>query len=738
MKNKTLIFSICFLFAQAIFAQNENHDQSGSPYFYIQTEGIDAAEFPVLSTTADVNITGPIASVTVTQTYKNDGSIPIEAIYVFPASTRAAVYEMSMRIGARIIKAEIQEKNQARKTYEKAKSEGKRTSLLEQSRPNVFQMNVGNILPGDLIQVELKYNEFLVPENKVYSFVYPTVVGPKFADRQHMNENTSFVKSPYSKEKIDPTYDFDITVNLNAGMQLKEMSSPSHIVKTDRPDANTAIIKLDPTDKKRGNKDFIFNYSLANDQISQGTFLYKHGDENFFLTMIEPPKRIKVEEIPPREYVFIMDVSGSMNGFPIDISKRLMKNLVGMIRPSDKFNVLLFAGGSQLFSECSLDATEANLNDAFKFIDLPKGGGGTQLLPALERALALPADAEINSRSIVVVTDGYVHVERQAFELIANNLNKSNLFAFGIGSSVNRHLIEGMAHAGQGEAFIITDQKYANEEADRFRVYIEKPLLTNVELSFENFDAYDVTPKTVPDLLAERPLYIFGKYKGSPKGKIKIKGYQGNKVYEESIKINSKLEKSSYSPIRYLWAREKIRWLDDLNSLSQTNETIKEVTDLGLKYNLLTNYTSFVAVEEEQVLTDGRNTKTVKQVLPLPEGVSNHAIGFEMKIDGVVQFDKKEKQSKLFVHVSGDASKKFSENLKKTLLNAVKFTAEEKSFLNSNTLTIKYDKTTDQWIIKDTKNRLTKTFILQFTELLKNISKDQTGSFTLQINLLWV
>ena len=738
MKNNILIFALCIFSSQTLFAQEAGRSQNESPYFHITTEGVQSDDFPLLSTKANVNITGPIADVTITQTYKNDGKIPIEAIYVFPASTRAAVYSMTMRVGGRVIKAKIQEKNQARQTYEKAKREGKRASLLEQFRPNVFQMNVGNILPDDIIEVELKYNEFLIPESKVYSFVYPTVVGPRFVDPEHKGQNSSFTKTPYTKEKIEPSYDFDLVVQLNAGMPLKSTDSPSHNIIVNSLDAETTNIKLDPKDKKRGNKDFILNYSLANDKISKGTFLYNNGDEKFFLTMIEPPKKIANDEIPPREYIFVVDVSGSMHGFPIDISKKLMKDLICNLQPNDKFNVLLFASSSKVLANKSISATGANLTRAYEFIDNPQGGGGTRLLPALERALALPSDSEINSRSIVVITDGYISVEREAFELIANNLNKSNLFAFGIGSSVNRHLIEGMAHAGQGAAFIITEQKFAISEAERFRNYIETPILTNIEISYENFDAYDVTPKSIPDLLAERPLYIFGKYHGNGKGKITVKGHQGNRKYEETIKIKPKMESASNYPIRYLWAREKIRWMDDLNSLSQTAEDVKTVTDLGLKYNLLTKYTSFVAVDENPVLADGSGTKTVKQVLPLPEGVSNHAVGFEMKIDGVVSFDTKEKQRKLFVHINGNANQKFKTALQKVLTQSVAFTKEEKAFLNSNTLSIKFDSTTGKWLITDSKNRLTKVFIEQFTELLKDISKGQNNSFTIQINMLWV
>ncbi len=742
MKLQTFLFTISLCCAQFLFAQQNDLSNNNAPYFQVNTEGIGVSDFPLLSTTADVNITGPIASVTVTQTYQNNGTVPIEAIYVFPASTRAAVYEMSMYVGDRVIKAEIQEKNQAKQTYEKAKAEGKRASLLEQSRPNVFQMSVGNILPDDIIKVELKYNEFLIPENKVYSFVYPTVVGPKFVDSKHLSaEDAKVVNMPYSKEKIDPTYDFDITIDLNGGegMVLNTSVSPSHKVNVDRNGPGVLCAKLDASEKKAGNKDFIFNYSFAGDKISNGTFLYKHQGENFFLTMIEPPARVIDNEIPAREYIFVVDISGSMRGFPINISKALMKDLVSKLRPIDKFNVLQFAGGSRLFAEKSVVANEKNLGEAFNFIDKMRGSGGTQILNALKRALALPSDEVVNSRSIVVVTDGYVHVEREAFDLISKNLNKSNLFAFGIGKSVNRHLIEGMAHVGQGEAFVITDKAEAPKQAKKFRKYIEHPLLTNIDISFENLEVYDVIPETVPDLLAERPLYIFGKYKGTPKGQIKIKAAQGNRKFNKTIQIKPSMEKASNSPIRYLWAREKIRFLDDLNNLSQTEASVKEVTDLGLKYNLLTKYTSFVAVEEDKVLANGQNTKTVKQVLPLPAGVSNHAIGFEMKIDGIVELGKEEEEARdLHVYVSGQENNTFQKELKEKLSHSVIFTAKEQSFLNGNTLVVRYNAKLNTWEVKDNSGRISKAFIKQFKAFLQENLKDKNKSFTIKISMLWV
>ena len=202
--------------------------------------------------------------------------------------------------------------------------------------------------------------------------------------------------------------------------------------------------------------------------------LYEDGDEKYFLAMIEPPKRVAPAQIPARDYVFIVDVSGSMHGFPLEVTKALMRNLLAGLRPTDTFNVLLFSGDSAVLAPAPLPATPDNIERAIALINQQSGGGGTELLPALKRAMALPG-GENRARSIVVVTDGYVSVETQAFDLIRNNLGNANVFAFGIGSSVNRFLIEGMARVGQGEPFIVTNADEADARAEALRRYIESP-----------------------------------------------------------------------------------------------------------------------------------------------------------------------------------------------------------------------------------------------------------------------
>ncbi len=623
----SIIIIVLLVFSTAFAGQQEGADRTLSPYFLVKSDGSELDQLPLKSTVALVDIAGVIADVRVTQVYENKGKRPIEAMYVFPASTRAAVYAMKMTIGERVINAKVKTKEQARQDYENAKNQGKSASLLEQHRPNVFQMNVANIMPGDVIKVELSYTELLVPTDKIYEFVYPTVVGPRYSNQteSEVPPSEKWVENPYLNQGESPTYYFDIKVTIATGVPVKDISCNSHKVSAGYNGPSQAVIKLAGADKNGGNRDFILKYRLAGKQIESGLLLYEGKDENFFLMMVQPPKRIKMSQIPPREYIFIVDVSGSMHGFPLDISKKLLKDLIGNLRPTDTFNVLLFAGGSSVMSEHSLPATARNVRKAINTIEHQRGGGGTNLLPALKRALALPKTEEV-SRTVVIVTDGYVAVEKETFDVIRNNLGNANMFSFGIGSSVNRYIIEGMARVGMGEPFIITRPDEAKATADTFRKLIQTPVLTSIEIDYDEFEVYDVEPVSIPDVLAERPVIVFGKWRGKPDGSIILNGFSGSKTYTTSIDVKGIEPSGNNVALRYLWARHRIAILDDYNRLQPDDERIKEVTNLGLTYNLLTQYTSFVAIDNQVRNVDG-TIETIKQPLPLPEGVSNYAVG---------------------------------------------------------------------------------------------------------------
>lgn len=612
------------------YAEEEGgeRDKTLAPYFYVEGADGTTDSFPLKETDVAVTINGVIADTYVTQTYANEGDTPINASYVFPASTKVSVHGMKMTIGDKVVTAKIKEKEEAKVEFEEAKSEGKSASLLEQQRPNVFNMNVANIMPGDTVHIELHYTELIVSAEGIYQFVFPTVAGPRYVSPSDDTGGASddWVAAPYLKEGAAPADTYNITVNISTGVPITSLTCGTHKVKVDKSNESTARVTLDNPADYAGNRDYILEYKLTGQELSSGLMLSKDETENFFMLMVQPPERFKSEDIPSREYIFVLDVSGSMYGFPLDTAKELIRSLVGNLRETDTFNIILFSGAFDQMSATSLPATEKNVRGAIQYVENENGGGGTELAPALERAIAIPA-AGSTARSIVVVTDGYIYGEKEIFEIISDNLGTTSFFSFGIGSSVNRYLIEGIAKAGQGESFVVTDPNEAADTAERFRSYIQSPLLTDVKVTYDGFQTYDIEPINIPTLYAEKPIVLFGKWRGEAAGTIRITGKTGTQDYVQEIPVSGVEPLEAGSALRYLWARTKVERLTDYGNNTGSEEIIKkQVTELGLNYTMMTPYTSFIAVIET-VRNPDKDSTDVNQPLPLPLGVSNLAIG---------------------------------------------------------------------------------------------------------------
>jgi Ca-activated chloride channel family protein len=630
---------LCVLVGHSAWAQPDAApSKTESPYFYLPGADPKLDALPLKGTQVDVRIAGVIADVTVTQTYKNEGARPIEAKYLFPGSTRAAVYAMNVRLGDRLITAQIKGKAQAKLEYTQAKQAGKTAALLEQHRPNVFQMAVANILPGDDVKVELRYTELLVPEAGQYQFMFPTVVGPRYNSPDGLAAKSEWLAQPTQAAGQAPLSALDVKVRIDAPLPLAGVSSNTHQL-TITPDGDKRVnIALNDTAPNPGraanNRDFILNYALTGQAVASGLMLMQGETENFFLAMVQPPKSVASRAIAPRDYIFVVDISGSMHGFPLDTAKAMLRELIGGLRPSDTFNVMLFSGSNHLLNDTSVPATQANVDRAIATIEQYRGGGSTELIPALKRVYA-QAKSPSTSRSVIVVTDGYVSVETEAFALIRQNLSRANVFAFGIGSSVNRHLIEGMARAGMGEPFVITQPDQAKAQAERFRRMVRQPVLTSVKAEFEGVDVEGVVPEQLPDVLAERPVVVFGKWKakdGQPfPGQIRISGQTPDGAFSQVLPlIDAKTEPGQNTALRQLWARARIAMLNDQEGLDGGSALREQIMSLGLNYSLLTQYTSFLAVDQVVRVNNPADTATVNQPQPMPEGVSNLAVGAQV------------------------------------------------------------------------------------------------------------
>lgn len=625
------VWAFCLTVAWSpAFADDAEARPAEGPYFQVGSSEPGVDRLPLKATRVDVRIAGVVAEVTVTQQYRNEGQRPIEARYVFPGSTRAAVHAMQVRLAGRTIVAQIDEKQRARIRHETAKREGRTSALLEQHRPNVFEMNVANILPGDDIAVELRYTELIAPDAGRYAFVFPTVVGPRYHVPSAQGGGTPFPATPFLREGEASASAFDLNVQFAAPLPVSELRSPSHGIEVQgegTPAAQVAISETTP----RNDRDFILEYRLAGERTATGLTLFQApGDdggpgENFFLALVEPPRAIAPAQINPREYVFVVDISGSMHGQPLATAKTLLRNLIGGLRPSDSFNVMLFSGSSRMLDERPVPATRANIERAIAVIDQARGGGSTEIVPALRRIAALPKNPDV-ARSVIVVTDGYVTVENQVFELVRRNLGNSNVFAFGIGSSVNRHLIEGIARAGQGEPFVVTKPELAAAQAERLRRMIEAPVLTGLHARFDGLEVYDVEPASLdalPDVLGGRPVLIHGKWRGEPRGQLVLEGVSAAGRHSEVVPVAA--PDANAGALRQLWARQRIQQLSDQEALEGGSAQREAITALGLRYSLLTQYTSFIAVD--QVVRTDQPAVPVDQALPLPQGVSENAVG---------------------------------------------------------------------------------------------------------------
>ncbi len=688
----------------------EDKNKTGAPYFYVETQDVSVDSFPLKKTNVTVDINGVIADIHVVQSYANEGTSPINACYVFPASTKVTVHGMQMQIGNQMVTAKIKEKEEAKEEFEEAKDEGKSASLLSEERPNVFTMNIANIMPGDNVSVDLHYTELITPTDGVYQFVYPTVSGPRYIGPVIDDSGTreEWTATPYLPEGTDPKDQYDIRVSLSAAVPITELESSSHEIMVDWKENTQAVVSLADASDYAGNRDFILDYKMTGQDISTGLMLNRGENENFFMLMVQPPERFKIEDIPPREYIFVLDISGSMSGYPLQTAKELIKNLVSDLKETDTFNLILFSGASLQMAEKSVPANEENINEAIRIIDEQEGAGGTELAPALRDAIAIPGKKDV-ARSIVVITDGYIYGEEEIFEIIHENIGGTDFFPFGIGRGVNRNLIEGIAKTGQGEPFVVTDQEEASEISEKFRTYIQSPVMTDINVKFDGFDVYDVEPAVLPTLFAQRPIILLGKWRGEPAGTVQITGKTGNSDYVQTISLADAVSEgndsdkeasaanavyvkntgaddaylsgsagdSSYvktsnegvaaaqaadvqadlmtagtvqasagmnvvgstnqpqsvtavtlesDVLSYLWAQKRIERLTDYGLNKEDPDVKTEVTQLGLTYNILTPYTSFIAVTET-VRNPGKDSTDVNQPLPLPLEVSNFAVG---------------------------------------------------------------------------------------------------------------
>ncbi len=641
------------LFATTVLSGQEPSIASAGALTILGKGGKAEGSCPLKHTDVATGISGFMARVVVTQDFENTSSEKIEAVYTFPLPQDAAVDEMTIQVGSRIVRGVIKKREEAAKIYQAAISKGQVAALLDQQRPNIFTQAVGNIPPQTAVRVTIAFLVRLKYEDGTYEFSFPTVVGPRYIPGAPTGaQSTGF--SPDTTQvpdasKITPLmapagmragHDISIALMLDAGVPVYDMRSPTHEIDVERTGASSAFVRLRNM-AEIPNKDFVFRYTVAGPQIVEGLLTHaapvrsqtgqaQDKTNGFFSLIIQPPERFTNSDVTPKELVFVMDSSGSMSGFPIEKSKRLMLNALNGLYPGDTFNIIRFSGDTAILFHEPVNPTEDNLAKARKFIEGNYGGGGTEMMKAIRAALA-PSDAQDHVRIVVFLTDGYVGNDMDIIGEIQKHPN-ARVFSYGIGSSVNRFLLDGMAKASRGEVEYVSakmDEKEAQEAADRLYERLRAPLLTDISLDFGSLPVTDIYPKQIRDLFSARPVIITGRYTGPATGTLRLKAKRAGTVYSRDIPINLPSIEENNAALPKLWARDKI---DDLMSQDWTglqsgtmrSDVRDQITQLGLDFNLMTQFTSFVAVIEEAMTDDGQ-PKRVDVPVELPAGVRHEA-----------------------------------------------------------------------------------------------------------------
>lgn len=600
---------------------------------------------PMLESDIDVSVEGDMATVAITQTFVNDTQVPMQAEYLFPLNQTAAVYGMDMIVGDETITAVIKEKAKAEAAFKKAAEEGKAAALLTQHRPNMFTQKIANLMPGLTIKVTLRYVQMVPKIDGQHELVIPLVVGPRYVgasaedeivlasddDAVPLQANTWTISEVPAHP---PVYGIDLPETFNServsfdlkmisGVSVSGFGSTTHPLTVETTDLGLSARFAEG--REMDNEDLVVRYSLGGEQL-EATSL-SHSDERggFVTLMVEPPALPNEAAVAPRELVFVLDTSGSMRGAPMRASKRFMDFALRGLRPSDYFRIIPFANSARSFSDGAMRATPENLRAGRRYVGSLDAGGGTEIDNAIRTAFATQQPAN-TMRIVVFLSDGYIGDEAQVLRTVNREIGDARIFAFGIGSSVNRYLLDAMANEGRGYARYVPVGEDPNEVAETLAADLKSPLLTDISIDWGDLDVSDVVPARIPDLFAGQGLRVYARHDGtSETARITVKGLVQGRSAEMPVELVLTNNKEA-AALPLVWARNKIAGLTREVAIRQNpGAADAEITRLGLEFSLQTKNTSFVAVSEARVNTTGRGAIPAKVALPKPSGVPNTA-----------------------------------------------------------------------------------------------------------------
>ncbi|MGO1118685.1 marine proteobacterial sortase target protein [Rhodovibrionaceae bacterium A322] len=610
----------------------------------------------LLATEIDISVSGPLARTKLRQHFLNPSDSWAEGTYIFPLPDDTAVDRLFFKVGDKRIRGVIQEKQKAKETYEKAKAQGQSASLLEGERPNVFRTSVANIPPNDILVVEIEFQETLEYSAQGYELRFPLVVAHRYSPKPPLE----MVKFPQTVDPdgqpvhphlpvtgttpagdifgpIDPTAQDNplprnpvrLTVNLNAGMPLASVSSPSHKISLKEQDKGLMTVSLQEG-TVAANQDFVLRWHPRKSEQPQPTLFAEEidGDSYLLLSLLPSTKTSATPVLQPRELVLVIDTSGSMHGESLEQAKAAVLLALQKLSPRDRLQILHFDDQPYQLFHTSRPVSPDSLAEARFYVEQLTAEGGTEMAPALYQALRAPAPKEF-LRQVVFVTDGAVSNEDELFGIINHQLNDARLFTVGIGSAPNGHFMRQAAEQGRGTFTYIGDVGDVQEKMGALLNKLVSPQLINLSLAASDLpfaDKLEQRPERPADLYAGEPLELLLRVPDTPlaelQGQLNLSGLQGYRPKAQQWQASLSLADLTDAPgIAALWGRAALEDVTDGLARGQNPETVRQkAVEIALKHQLVSRYTSLVAVDEEELRSQDEDL--VRHDIPrhLPEG----------------------------------------------------------------------------------------------------------------------
>jgi Ca-activated chloride channel family protein len=577
---------------------------------------IDSA-LPLRKTTIHAQVMGLLASVSIKQQFSNPISFPVELDYLFPLPEKAAIVDFELRIGNRLVKAEIQELEQARQAFEQASQKGQRAGLLEQRRPNLFAIRLTNLLPGEMVEAALRYQDRLKFADGTFELVFPMGLTPRYHTADHPEEELQ-THAPVALpgEEIGPV---EIQLSVDAGAAVRDPESPSHTLAITRLDERRFQVGLaGPT---LPDHDFVMRYALKDPDPAACAWVSPDPSGDYLLAELYPPALPEEYQPSQREFVFVLDRSGSMRGEPIAQARNALRACLRSLNPGDTFQILLFDDQLEWFRPEPSSITQEEINQADRFLAEVEGRGGTEILQALD-AIFNRAPTGTQTRLIVFLTDGAISAEERALQQIRKRIGKGRLFTFGIGPSVNRSVLNQMARIGRGTAEFLQLDEDIEGAIIRFQDRVSFPILTDLSISWKGGRGWDVYPAQLPDLYAGQPLELCGRVQlQKDPAVLSVKGERDGKPVEFKLEIHP--GRAREDAIQRVWSRARIdELLDQLESSPDQSARLRaEIISTALAARLVTPFTAFVGIDQETALKEPGTRKIIHVAHPLPKGL---------------------------------------------------------------------------------------------------------------------